>query len=70
MSTKQYHPITARYSHTPRERVQQEIEDYLQALSSYPDRFAREPRLSFEQHLVSIIASGQLAHAGSKNDPA
>jgi hypothetical protein len=38
-----------------------EMENFLRALSSYPDRFAREPYLSFEQHLFSIVASGQSA---------
>lgn len=34
--------------------VRREIETFLLALSSYPDRFAREPYLSFEQHLFRI----------------
>ena len=34
---------------------QREIENYLKALSSYPDRFARDPELSFEQHLCSLV---------------
>lgn len=41
-----------------REReVQQEIETFLTALSSYPDRFARNPCISFEQHLFSLAAA-------------
>lgn len=36
-------------------RSQGEIETYLKALSSYPDRVARDPQLSFEQHLCSFI---------------
>jgi hypothetical protein len=59
MTSKQYHPITLGVCDAEREReVQQEIETFLKALDSYPDRFAREPHLSFEQHLFSI-ASGQ-----------
>jgi hypothetical protein len=40
-----------------RERqVQQEIAQFLSALHSYPARAARDPLVTFEQHLFSIIA--------------
>jgi len=45
-----------------REAVQQEIDRFLQALSSYPDRFAHDPYLSFEQHLCSIMSSDREPH--------
>jgi hypothetical protein len=32
-----------------------EIESFLQALHSYPDRFARDPALKFEQHLNRVV---------------
>ncbi|MGD0512390.1 MAG: hypothetical protein ABSA29_03755 [Terriglobales bacterium] len=35
--------------------VQSEIDSFLRAVQSYPDRFAREPYLSFQQHLSSIV---------------
>jgi len=41
------------------QQVKQEIENFLQALSSYPDRFAREPRLSFQEHLFDIEMASQ-----------
>jgi hypothetical protein len=52
----------------PREyEAQQEIDSFLRALSSYPDRFAREPYLSFQQHLSSIVTA---AHApGTDEEP-
>jgi len=60
MRTKKYHPIALGASEATRERdVRQEIDNFLQALSSYPDRFAREPHLSFAQHLFRISAAGQ-----------
>jgi hypothetical protein len=31
-----------------------EIQSFLQALDSYPERFSREPEISFEQHLSSL----------------
>lgn len=34
-------------------RAQMEFEKFWQALSSYPNRVARNPALSFEQHLCS-----------------
>jgi hypothetical protein len=39
--------------------VKQEIENFLNALSSYPDRFAMEPRLSFQEHLINIESEKQ-----------
>ena len=41
--------------------VQREIKSFLSALVSYQDRFAREPDLSFEQHLFRVAATDQLA---------
>ncbi|HLW84009.1 MAG TPA: hypothetical protein VKR60_02270 [Candidatus Sulfotelmatobacter sp.] len=31
-----------------------EILSFLQALNSYPEHFAREPEISFEQHRISL----------------
>jgi hypothetical protein len=42
------------------QQVQQEIETFISALSSYPERFARDPYVSFEQHLFSIVASSHV----------
>lgn len=47
--------ITTKTSQPP--DVQQEVDNFLRAISSYPDRFARDPGVSFEQHLGSIVAS-------------
>lgn len=41
--------------------VEREIETFLRALNSYPDRFAREPYLSFQQHLFSLAIAPQSA---------
>ncbi len=37
------------------EQVRREIQSFLQALHSYPDRFARNPRLSFEEHRSGLV---------------
>ena len=37
--------------------TQREIRAFMRALSSYPERFADNPYLSFEQHLVSISSA-------------
>ena len=37
-----------------RRQVQREIRAYLRAVNSYPDRFAAEPHVSFEQHLSTV----------------
>ncbi|MFZ0994253.1 MAG: hypothetical protein WB918_04445 [Candidatus Sulfotelmatobacter sp.] len=46
-------------------QVQREIQSFLQALDSYPARVAREPRLSFRQHLCSVFAAAR----DHRNDP-
>ncbi|HET7891065.1 MAG TPA: hypothetical protein VFL34_06045 [Candidatus Sulfotelmatobacter sp.] len=42
------------------EQVRREIQSFLHALKSYPDRFAKEPHITFEQH------HGGLARAASE----
>jgi hypothetical protein len=42
------------------EQVRREIQSFLHALKSYPDRFAKEPHVTFEQH------HGGLARAASE----
>ena len=36
---------------TANEQVRKEIQSFLRALDSYPDRVARNPGISFEEHL-------------------
>ena len=58
MRTKKYRPITLGLTDDTREReVQREIDKFLLALQSYPQRFADDPALSFEEYLYSVIAS-------------
>jgi hypothetical protein len=40
---------------TGNEQVRREIQSFLQALNSYPDRFARNPRVSFEEHCIGLV---------------
>ena len=47
--------------------MEREISNFLLALHSYPERFAIDPCLSFEQHLFSTIAAGSPALAGEIN---
>jgi hypothetical protein len=37
------------------EQVRTEIQSFLRALNSYPDRFAREPEITFEEHRNSLV---------------
>ncbi len=39
------------------EQVQEEIQGFLEAVDSYPARAAKEPGVSFHQHLCSIFAA-------------
>ena len=36
-------------------QVRKEIENFLQAVRSYPDRFARDPRVTFEEHHGGLV---------------
>jgi len=57
MKTSRHQPMELGLCDSAREReVQQEIENFRKALISYPGHFARDPRLSFEEHLFSLAA--------------
>jgi hypothetical protein len=47
--------------------MQPEIKIFLSALGSYPDRFAREPHVSFEQHFFHIAATNRLVNGGGRH---
>lgn len=65
MLSRQHRAADTALSDAAREReVRREIADFLIALSSYPDRFARDPYLSFEQHLLLVGVSNPLSATG------
>jgi hypothetical protein len=41
------------------EQATEEIQKFLRALESYPDRVAREPGVSFRQHLSSLFEASR-----------
>jgi len=41
------------------EQVRREIQTFLVALASYPDGFAANPRITFEEHCKSLILSAR-----------
>jgi hypothetical protein len=69
MKTQKYEPESLSAGETIRRReVQQEIDNYLLALSSYPERFAHDPGVSFEQHLFSMLAAGHTSRSGERRN--
>ena len=64
---KMHHPIQPREVIAPRSRVvpfagaqvREEIQNFLHALDSYPARVAKEPRVSFHQHLCSLSVAAR-----------
>jgi hypothetical protein len=57
MKSRKQRPSVVGLSDAARQQqVQHEIQAFLKAIHSYPDRFARNPYLSFEQHFFSIAA--------------
>jgi hypothetical protein len=57
MRSKKYQLLSGTRDASQSCDVQQEINDFLWALRSYPESFAHNPRLSFEQHLFRVMAS-------------
>jgi len=57
MRSKRYHSTLNTPDINQSCDVQQEIDNFLRALRSYPESFAHNPQLSFEQHLSGITAS-------------
>jgi hypothetical protein len=39
------------------EQVRVEIKTFLQALASYPNRFAADPRVTFDEYHLSLVAA-------------
>lgn len=44
------------------EQVRTEIQSFLRALDSYPDRFARDPEVTFEEHRNSLVQTTSRPH--------
>ena len=56
MKSKMQNHVQPRESVPQRtEQVSEEIEKFLYAVDSYPDRVAKEPGLSFRRHLSSLF---------------
>lgn len=65
MATKKYRPLTTAFNNKRNEaEVRREIDNFLLALNSYPERFASDPCLSFEEYLFSILAADQALKGG------
>jgi hypothetical protein len=56
MKAKLSHEQPLRTPLSADEQVRLEIQTFLTALQSYPDRAAKEPNVTFEQHLYSLVA--------------
>jgi hypothetical protein len=50
-------PHSAQFQVQVQGEGQQEIQNFLRAVDSYPARVAKEPRVTFRQHLCSIFAA-------------
>jgi hypothetical protein len=50
--------------------TQREIRNFMRALNSYPypERFADNPYLSFEQHLFRVASTSHMAGEGSRQN--
>jgi hypothetical protein len=63
MKSKMRHHVQPRESVEPRnEEVRREIQGFLRAIESYPERVASDPRVTFQQHLCSIFAASHRKH--------
>jgi hypothetical protein len=48
--------------------VEEEIHKFLHAVHSYPSRVAKEPGVTFQQHLSSVFAPGNDRAEGDRRD--
>jgi hypothetical protein len=51
-------PPQVAHGHVISPEVEEEIQHFLQAVKSYPSRVAKEPGITFQQHLSDIVAPG------------
>jgi len=42
------------------EQVRSEIQSFLRAVNTYPDRFARDPKISFKKYCGSLMQSAKI----------
>jgi hypothetical protein len=54
VSSTQAVTVKTKEMNVTRHNSQREIAAFLQALSSYPEHFEKNPLLSFEQHMVRV----------------
>jgi hypothetical protein len=59
MKAKVPYERPSRSSLSADEQVRWEIQNFLEALKSYPDRAAKEPDVTFEQHLYALVSPRQ-----------
>ena len=58
MTTRRYVQRCAR-SGPQNQQARNDMRRFLLAVRSYPDRIAQEPRITFEQHFTSLIATAK-----------
>lgn len=51
-------PPRSAQGHVMRGEVEEEIQNFLHAVDSYPSRVAKEPGITFQQHLSSVLEPG------------
>ena len=65
---RQYRSVGVKSPGAARQKqVRREIKAFLEAVNSYPDRFVKEPYLSFQQHLYSVESEQYLLAEGRRN---
>jgi hypothetical protein len=57
MKQKVHYQVQPRQNVPPEAQVQQDIQNFIRALDSYPARAAKQPHVTFQQHLCSISAA-------------
>ena len=57
MKTRGHHVQLRDSSGSQNQQARREIESFLLAVRSYPDRVAKEPGITFDQHLANVFAA-------------
>jgi hypothetical protein len=62
-------PPRSAHVHFVQGDVEEEIQNFLRAVDSYPARVAKEPRVTFREHLSSISAARNVEDARRDSRP-
>ena len=69
MKTSKSRARSSTLAHSPdKSDFRREVQDFMMAVNSYPDRVARDPGVSFQRHLFNVMSASRRS-SGRRNYP-